>query len=169
VVFEAIGAVETAVELLAVNMPLPGMIRAVAERLEILRKQPRPLRPLALAAAANARQRIAPNGLRVVAGRDASARGPAAGGVVELCEPQPVRREPVEVWRGDLAAVATGVGVTHVIGEEDDDVGLGGWRGDGDDSGGNEERGENPSGKSAFHDGPRCIRTGGFCNSGGGF
>ena len=42
--------------------------------------------------------------------------------VVELREAQPVRRQPVEVRRLDLAAVAAEVGEAHVVVEDQDDV-----------------------------------------------
>ena len=62
--------------------------------------------------------------LRVEAGHQSTASGPAAGSVVELREAQAVLRERIEIRRLNLAAIATEVGVTEIIREDEDDVGL---------------------------------------------
>ena len=61
--------------------------------------------------------------VRVQPGQQRRPRGAAAGGVVELAEAQPARRQPVQVGGGDLAAVATQVREAHVVVEDHDDVG----------------------------------------------
>ena len=45
------------------------------------------------------------------------------GGVVKLGEAQPVIRQPVEVRGVDFAAVAADVGIAHVIGHDEHDIG----------------------------------------------
>ena len=67
----------------------------------------------------------------VATGEEADARGVALGRVGELAESQPARREPIQVRRLDLAAVAAEVGVSEVVGHDDQHVGarrLGGGR-----------------------------------------
>jgi len=56
---------------------------------------------------------------------EGGAGGAATGGVVELSEAEAVGGEGVEIGGLDLAAVATDVGVAHVIGHDDDDIGAG--------------------------------------------
>ena len=67
--------------------------------------------------------------MRIEAGEQRGARGAAARHVVELREPHATRGERVEIRRGDLAAVATDVGVADIVGHDDDEVGaLGGGK-----------------------------------------
>ena len=48
----------------------------------------------------------------------------ALGGVVKLREAQAIGRQTVQIRRRDLAAVTAEVGVAHVIGEDEQDVGF---------------------------------------------
>jgi hypothetical protein len=48
--------------------------------------------------------------------------GPAAGGVIELCEAKSVMGQLVKVRGIDFAAEATEIGESHVIGQDNDDV-----------------------------------------------
>jgi len=66
--------------------------------------------------------------VRVEPAHEARASRAAAGGVVEVREPQPVGGQTVEARRVDLTAVAPDVRVTHVIRHDQDDVGLLGGR-----------------------------------------
>jgi acyl-coenzyme A synthetase/AMP-(fatty) acid ligase len=84
----------------------------------------RPLLSHALTAAGRVGQRIAMDLLRIVPGEESATRGPATRGVVELGETEPVPRQRVEVWRLNLAAIAAGIGISHVIGQDEDDI----WR-----------------------------------------
>ena len=61
----------------------------------------------------------------ILSGQQGGAGGAATGGVVEVSELEPTRRQPVQVGGGDLAAVATYIGVAHIIGQDEDDVGRG--------------------------------------------
>ncbi len=72
---------------------------------------------------------IAVDLLGVVAGHQAGPRRPAAGGVVHLREAQAAGGQPIEVGRGDLAAVAADVGEAHVVGQDEHDVGRRGRAG----------------------------------------
>src|SRR6478752_4603852 len=78
---------------------------------------------LVRSAAVDVWQHVDADLLGVVAGKQCSPRGPATGGVVELCVANTVGRESVHVWRGNFAAVAAWVGEAHVVGEEDHKVG----------------------------------------------
>ena len=49
-------------------------------------------------------------------------RRAAEGTVVELREPDAFRRQPIQVRRLNLAAVAAEIGKAHVVGQDDDDV-----------------------------------------------
>jgi len=109
----------------AVDVPLARVVRAVAGRREQFRQEPRPRWPPGLSAPLDPAvgQAVAVHRLRVVAGEQRRAGGPAAGGVVALREPQAARREGVEVRRVDLAAVDAEVGETEVVGQDHEDVG----------------------------------------------
>src|SRR5262245_31553885 len=103
-------------------MPLARVVRAIPERLEHLRQQTGPRLSGSLVPALDAGYGVAADLLGVVAGEDARPRRPAAGGVVELGEPQAVGGETVEVRRGDLAAIAAGVGVAQIVREDQQDI-----------------------------------------------
>ncbi len=62
--------------------------------------------------------------MRVQTGQHRCARGTAARRIVELREAQAVARQPVEVGRFDLAAVAAEVGIAHVVVEDENNVRL---------------------------------------------
>jgi hypothetical protein len=150
VVVEAVRAVEPAVEGLTIDVPLARVVRPVALRLQHLGQEPRPRRPHALCPALHAGDDVAAHLLRVVPGEDRGPRRPAPTGVVELREPQPVRGERVEVRGRDLAAVAPGVGESHVVHEDEKDVRLrrvGGAR----RGGGQKERGEQAAANGQRH------------------
>ena len=124
-------AVEAAGEDRSVDMPLAAVVIAIARGLQVIREQAGPGLADTLAAAADTRERVAVNLLRVVTREQRGARRPAARGVVELGEPHAVIGEPVEVRRGDLAAVAAEVGVAEVVGEDEYDVRTRGRGGEG--------------------------------------
>jgi hypothetical protein len=77
--------------------------------------------------------------VRIEAGEQARPRRATARGVVELREAEAVGGECVECGRVDLAAVAAEIGEAHVVGEDDDDVGLLG-RGRGSGGQGSDQR-----------------------------
>ena len=60
--------------------------------------------------------------VRVESGEEGGAGGATAGRIVKLGEAHSVGGEGVEIGGFDLAAVATDVGVAHVVGHDDDDV-----------------------------------------------
>src|SRR5271163_1388406 len=94
------------------------MIGPVAKRLQILRKEASRVRSIAR------RHDIARGLLRVLAGEQAGPRRPAARGGISLSEAESLGREPVEIRRIDVAAVTSGVGEAHVVGENDQEVRL---------------------------------------------
>jgi hypothetical protein len=67
----------------------------------------------------------------VLARQQTDARLAALGIVVELTEPQPIRREAVKVRGLDLAAVTPEVRVAEVVGHHDQEVRPGPIRGAG--------------------------------------
>jgi hypothetical protein len=101
-VIEPIGVIEARIGEDArriVDVPLARMIRAIAGRLEVQRQCARPGRK-------RAARRILRHLLRVIAGHQRGAGGPAARRVVELREPQPIGRQFIQIRRLDLTAVA---------------------------------------------------------------
>src|SRR5262249_28556909 len=122
-VVEAVGGVEPVLQRQAVHMPFPRVIRAVAERFQHLGQEPGPRRPSAPGAARDAGDGIPPHLLGVVPREKRRPRRPATGRVVELREPEAILREVIEVGRGDLATIASGIRETHVVREDDEDVG----------------------------------------------
>ena len=62
--------------------------------------------------------------MRMQAGQQRGARRAAAGGVVELRIAQAVGRQAIQVGRLDLAAVTADIGKSHVVVEDDQDVGA---------------------------------------------
>lgn len=101
--------VEAAVERMAVEMPLADQGVAVAGLLEALRQQ---------RGAGEFRQGARPP----LAGQQRGAGDDAHAAVVKARQPDAVAGEAVEGGRGDFAAVAAGIAVAHVIGEDDDQV-----------------------------------------------
>ena len=63
--------------------------------------------------------------MRIEAGHQRRPRRTAAGRVVELREPHAMLRQGIDVRRGNFAAIAAEVRPTHVVDENDDDIG---WR-----------------------------------------
>ena len=57
--------------------------------------------------------------------QQSSARGKTLRGVIHLGKLHPARGEPVDVRRVDLPAVATNIRISHVIRQDDEDVGFG--------------------------------------------
>ncbi len=92
-------------ERLSVNVPLAGMVGAVARLVEKLCCQRRPDGPDSLPSPCKARYRIPAHLLCVITGQERRARRPAACGVVELGEAQPVGSECIHIWRVYLATV----------------------------------------------------------------
>ena len=82
-----------------------------------------PARPLACIASFHVGQRVEADLLGVVTREECGARGPATGRVIKLCVADAVGGEGVEVWCGNFAAIAAGVGEAHVVGEEDYEIG----------------------------------------------
>ena len=91
-----------------VHVPLAGVVAAIAGLAQVVRDQALPLRP-------RAGRRIHADLRGVVTGQDGRTCGPASAGIVEVGEPDAVRREAVEIRRLDLAAVAARVRKAHVI------------------------------------------------------
>ena len=98
------------------------MIRTISKRFQIFRKEFGVIRDIAWS------HDIAGGLLRVVAGEQAASGGSAAGGGVALREAESAGGEGVEIRCVDVAAVAAGVGKSHVVGEDDDEVRLPGLR-----------------------------------------
>jgi len=125
VIFHAVGAIEAAPEPGAVDMPLAGVIRAVAKRAQSLRQQGRPGGSGAATAASDVRDGVATDLLRIVSGQDGAARWPAACRVVKLCESEPVGGQPIQGGRGNFSAITTQIGEAHVISQDEQNIGLG--------------------------------------------
>ena len=62
--------------------------------------------------------------MRVVAGEDGGAGGPAAGGVVEVGEAESVFGKGIKVRGGNFGTVATEVRVAEIVREDEKDVGF---------------------------------------------
>jgi TonB-dependent receptor len=89
----------------------------------------------------------------VAAGENIVARGRAdGGGRVRLGEHHPAGRERIEVWRGDFpgGVVAFHVARPKIVGEDEEDVGLGARRLGGESTDGERER-ANHEGGEGFH------------------
>ena len=123
-VSQVVGAVEPARERHPVDVPLARVIRPIAQGIEHLRQQPRPLGPLSAAAAADTRNRIPTHLLRVIPGQQSGARGPAASRVVELRKPQPTGGQPVEIRRFNLPTVTAQIGETEIVGKDNQHIGA---------------------------------------------
>ena len=102
-------AVETAVDGVAIEMPFADGESRVAGGAEDFAHR---------GAAFHAEAGVLP----ILAAHKRGAGGFALRGVVELSEAEAPRGKAIEVRRCDLAAVATEVGVPHVVGENQNDV-----------------------------------------------
>ena len=100
------------------HVPLAGVITAIAEGLQILRKE------AGVAGNLAGRHDVAGGLLRVLAGEQATAGGSATGCGVGLREAESAGGKAVEVGSVDVAAVAAGVGEAHVIGEDEEEIGA---------------------------------------------
>ena len=114
VVLEPVRMIEAAREHLAIHMPFARMIAAISRRLEELRQQRRPHRPLL--------RWIAIHLLRVVAGHETRPRRPAARRVIHLGQAQAARSKSVEIGCRNLAAVAADVRKAQIVREDENDV-----------------------------------------------
>jgi hypothetical protein len=107
-----------------VDMPLAGVVGAIAGRREQLRQEPRPGGPpMARIAPLDPGRGVAADRLGVVAGEQGAAGRPAAGGVVALRELEAAGRKLIKMGRVDLAAVAAEIGKAEIVGEDHDDIG----------------------------------------------
>src|SRR5260370_26872780 len=106
-------------------MPFTRVIRPITEGFQHLRQEPGPRRPRALGTTLYPWQGIATNLLSVVPSEDGRPRRPASGRVIELREAQAVLRKGIEIRSRDLAAVACGIGESHVVRDHHKNVGLG--------------------------------------------
>src|SRR6266480_1561559 len=95
VIVETVRAIEAVLERHAVNVPFAGMVRTISERPQHLWEQPSPGRTNAARAALDPRHCVSPHLLRVIAGENASAGGPASRRIVELRKPQAVLCEGI--------------------------------------------------------------------------
>ncbi len=131
VVFDVIGAVELGVGdgELAGDVPLTGVVSAIVRLAEILGGVAGP-------GGEGVGGFVAADLLGVIAGHEAGAGGPAAGGGVHLGEAEAGFGEGVEEGGGDFGAVAAEVGEAEVVGEDEEDVGFGGRGGIGVHGGG---------------------------------
>ena len=102
-------AVETAVDGVAIEMPFADGESRVAGGAENFAHR---------GAAFHAEAGVLP----ILAAHQRGAGGFALRGVVELGEAEAPRGKAIEMRRGDLAAVATEVGIPHVVGENENDV-----------------------------------------------
>jgi hypothetical protein len=119
VVVDVVGAVEAVGERQTIDVPFAGMIRAIARGLEYLREKPGPRRagsPL------DSRQTVPTHLLGIIARQQGSPSGPATGGVVKLGEAQTVLGKHVQAGRLDFTAIASQVGITHVVRHNEKDV-----------------------------------------------
>ena len=123
-ILEVVGAIKTIGQRHAVDVPLARVVGPIAHRPEHLRKQLRPFRTYAGSAALHTWHRIPADLLGVIARQDGRPRRPAPRGIIELREPQSAGRQPVQVRRPDLAAIATQIRVAQVIGHDDDNIGT---------------------------------------------
>ncbi len=109
------------------EMPLADQRGRIAAILEQLRQGMTRRSQTLVAGARGVRQRrFDPVALLIAAGDEACTRGRTGDAVrVEVREPETLAREPVEVRRPDVrCAVAAKIGPTHVIRDDEHDVGL---------------------------------------------
>ncbi len=116
-------AMETAVQHLAVDVPLAAVVAAIACRFQQVRQQPGPLRTNGDAAPAVTGQHVAPDLLGVIPGQEGRPGRPTASRVVKLGKTQPGRGQPIQVGRLDFASVTSQVRKPHVVRQDEDDVG----------------------------------------------
>lgn len=122
VVLEAVGAIKPAVRdgaRSALNVPLARVVTAVAEGLQVMRQEAGP-------SGESAARRVHPDLLGIVTREERGAGRPAAGGVVKLSEAEAICGKAIEIRRGDFAAVGAEIGKTHVVREDEKNVGASG-------------------------------------------
>jgi len=60
--------------------------------------------------------------VRIQPGQQRSAGGAAAARIIELCEPQPARRQLIQVGSGNFPAITTDIREPHIIHQNDRDI-----------------------------------------------
>jgi hypothetical protein len=108
------------------KMPFAGNAGVIAGRAEYLGKCHHPILQLPMNTARAWNDKVfemaEPRLVRIGAGQQRRARRAAPRGVVELREPEPAGRQRIDVGCRYLASVATDIGESHVIDEDDHDV-----------------------------------------------
>jgi hypothetical protein len=129
-ILEIVGTVKSGDDGHAIEMPFPDVIGAVTRWFEQSRGERCPRGPLATSTPATlfslaTLHDVTSHLLRVVATEKGGPGGPASCGVVKVGETEAVLGEGVEVWSFDLRSIAAEVGVTEIIGQDEEDVWLG--------------------------------------------
>ena len=123
-VLEVVGAIKSGGDGGAIDVPFSDVVGAVAGGLEKDGGEGCPGGTLAPLGSFSAFDDVALNLLRIVAGHERGAAGPASGGVVKVGKTKAILGKGVEMWGLDFRAIAAEVGESEVIGEDDEDVGL---------------------------------------------
>jgi hypothetical protein len=128
----AVGVIETAVHRVVsiicvggrADVPLADVIRTISRLPQQFGNRHAMLvEPRRVARLVPALEHVSDAGLmRIQPGQQRRPRGATAGRVVELPKADAVLRQPVEVRRGHLAAVAAEVGEPEIVGQNQDDT-----------------------------------------------
>jgi len=120
VVVNVIGTVKAIGEGQTVDMPFAGMVGSIAGWLEHCGQETSPRRTVA---SFDPGQSVPTHLLGVISRQQGSPGRPAAGGVVELGEAQTVLGQTIEMGCLDFPAVATKVGIPHVVRHDQQNIG----------------------------------------------
>ena len=110
VIIQSIGVLKSIGQRLAIDVPFPGMVGAIAQVLEVFGQEFGPGGAFSVGAARDAVDGIASHLLRVEPGQGGGAGGPTASRIVKMGVAKSARGEGVEVGCWDFASVTSEIG-----------------------------------------------------------
>ena len=114
--------VKTLLPWIAIHMPFPGMVGAVAGGLEKFWEQSGPCRPHAIGTTIATRQGVAMDRLCIKTRQQRRSAWPTSGCIVTLRKTQSSSSQTIQVRRVDLAAIAAHIRKTQIVREDDKHV-----------------------------------------------
>ena len=126
VIIQSIGVLKSIGQRLAIHMPFPGMVGAIAQVLQVFGQEFGPGGAFSVGAARDTGDGIPSHLLRVEPAQGCSAGGPTASRIVKLGVAKSARGESVEVGCRNLASVTPEIREPQIIRQNQDHIGASG-------------------------------------------
>ena len=124
VIIQSIGVLKSIGQRLAIHMPFPGMVGAIAQGLQVFGQEFGPGGAFSVGAARDTGDGIPSHLLRVEPAQGCSAGGPTASRILKLGVAKSARGEGVEVVCWDFASVTSEIGEPQIIRQNQDHIGA---------------------------------------------